>query len=238
MFDLLAFDADDTLWHNEPLYIETKEKFQKLLSSYHDPQWVAERLDEAEVRNLEHYGFGIKAFMLSMIETAIELSEGRVTGADIQQILDYGRAMLNYQPRLLEGVAETLRRLAKRYPLMVITKGDLLDQETKLARSGLAESVTHFEVVSQKTVETYQAILKRHQVRAERFLMVGNALKSDILPVIATGGYGVYIPYENTWAIENVSDPQLDRRRFFEIARISELPALLERLEGETTESS
>jgi putative hydrolase of the HAD superfamily len=178
-FDIIAFDADDTLWHNEGLFIAAQQKLKHLLAQYHSPEWVEERLFATEMRNLQHFGYGIKAFALSMIETAVELTEGRITGHEVQTIIDAAREMLTAEVELLPHAAETLALLAQHYPLMLITKGDLRDQEAKVARSGLADYFRYVEVVSDKRRETYATLLRRHNFAPERFLMVGNALRSD-----------------------------------------------------------
>jgi len=153
-FEIIAFDADDTLWHNERLYLNAQARFKELLAQYHSPEWIDERLYKAEMRNLPHFGYGIKAFALSMIETAVELTEGRISGRDIQTIIDAAKEMLAAEVELLEHVAETIARLASAYSLMVITKGDLRDQEAKIARSGLATYFRYIEIVSDKNSET------------------------------------------------------------------------------------
>lgn len=232
-FDVIAFDADDTLWQNEHLFIEAQAKFKALLSQYHSPEWVAARLYETEMRNMQHYGYGIKAFALSMIETALDLTEDRVSGADVRAILEAARAMLTAQVELVENVAETVAALAASYPLMVITKGDLRDQHTKMARSGLADHFTHVEVVSDKSAATYDRVLKRHQIAPDRFLMVGNSLKSDVLPVLALGGTAVYVPHALTWAHEAATPPSSGTEGYHEIPHLGLLPALLAALEGD-----
>ena len=230
-FDAIAFDADDTLWHNEQLYIQAQARFKQLLAQYHRPEWIEERLFQTEMRNLQHFGYGIKAFALSMIETAVELTEGRIAGSDIQTIIDSIKAMLAADVELMEHAAATLARLAETYLLMVITKGDLRDQELKIARSGLARHFRHVEIVSDKSPATYEIILRRHGVAPERFLMVGNSLRSDILPVLALGGSAVYVPYQLTWAHENVAPPAAEQPGYYEIAHLGLLPDLLDRLE-------
>jgi putative hydrolase of the HAD superfamily len=230
MFDLIAFDADDTLWHNETLYAEAQTKFKQLLAGYHSREWIEQRLYQTEMRNLQHFGYGIKAFTLSMIETAIELTEGRIQGREIGQIIDFGKEMLGAELRLLENVDEALSRLSQSYPLMIITKGDLLDQESKITRSGLAKYFRYIEVVSDKTQDSYQAILSKHSVEPARFMMVGNSLRSDILPVIALGGTAVYIPYALTWAHETTVEPVSGSKGYHEIDHIGRLPGLIEEL--------
>jgi putative hydrolase of the HAD superfamily len=230
-FDVVAFDADDTLWHSEPLYIGAQAEFKQLLAQYHSPEWIAERLYQTEMRNLQHFGYGIKAFALSMIETAVELTEGRITGADIQTIVDLARGMLTAEIEILEHVADTLAGLANTYALMLITKGDLRDQEMKIARSGLAGHFRHVEIVSDKSRDSYQLLLRRHGIAPERFLMVGNSLRADILPVLALGGSAVYVPYQLTWAHESAEPPPPGQPGYYEIEHVGLLPALLAGLE-------
>jgi putative hydrolase of the HAD superfamily len=229
-FEVIAFDADDTLWHNEYLYLDTHEKFKQLLRQYHHEEWIEQRLNETEIRNLRHFGYGIKGFTLSMIETAIELSEGRMSGAEIQAIIEFGKEMTKAPVELLDGVRETIAKLAESYELMLITKGDLFDQEAKIARSGLGDYFSRIEVVSEKNAEIYQKIVAKHGIAPERFLMVGNSLKSDILPVIAIGGHAVLIPYRTTWIHERVSLSDLEPKSYIELEQISFLPNLLDEL--------
>jgi len=226
----LAFDADDTLWHHQNLFEETQERFRALLRLYHGDAWIDTQLHETEMRNLRHFGYGVKGFMLSMVETAIQLTEGRMVGSEIQQILNIGKEMLDRPIELMPGVAQVLESLSRDYELMVITKGDLFDQETKLARSGLGPLFTKFEVVSEKDSATYAAILKRHGIGPGHFMMVGNSLKSDIQPVLDIGGRAVHVPYELQWSHDRVEGMNLDTHAYFEIASLAELPELLERL--------
>ncbi len=228
MYDVIAFDADDTLWHNEPHFHETQRRFGELLSRYHAPEWIAERLYATELRNLRHFGYGIKGFTLSMIETAIELTEGRVSGDEVRQVLEWGREMTTAPVELLDGVADTIRALAGRYRLMLVTKGDLFDQEGKLARSGLGDFFDVVEVTADKTPATYAGILQRHGVASRRFLMVGNSLRSDVLPVLDVGGTAIHIPYPLTWAHEQVDPSALEGRPFVQLERIGEVPGWLE----------
>jgi len=228
--DVIAFDADDTLWHNEHIYLNTHEKFKQLLRQYHNEEWIDQRLHETEIRNLQHFGYGIKGFTLSMIETAIELSEGRVSANEIQAIIEFGKEMLQAPVELLEGARETIAQLAESYELMLITKGDLFDQETKIARSGLGDYFSRIEVVSEKDLETYKRITAKHGIAPSRFLMVGNSLKSDILPVIAMGGQAVYIPYQTTWIHERVAVNDLEAKQYTELQQISLLTTFLDEM--------
>lgn len=207
----IAFDADDTLWRNEDIFIHAQDEFIRLLSPYHDDNYIRSHLNEVQIKNLEHFGYGIKGFTLSMIETAIELTEGRVTGNEIHEIIQLAKCMLASPVELLPNVSQVLEDLQGKYRLMVITKGDLLDQESKLARSGIADVFDAIEVVSDKTSDVYQQILQRHKIAAEEFLMVGNSLKSDILPVLDVGGQALHIPYHSTWDHELVTESTLLR---------------------------
>ena len=229
-FQIIAFDADDTLWHNERLYIAAQTKFKNLLAHYHSSEWIAERLDQTEARNLAHYGYGIKSFALSMIETAVELTEGRITGFEIQSILDAVKEMLAADVQLVERVPETLAQLAEKYALMVITKGDLHDQETKITRSGLARFFSHVEIVSDKKRADYARVLQQHNIAPERFAMVGNSLRSDILPVLELGATAIYIPHELTWTHEHADAPT-NAENFYQLEQFDALPELFAKLE-------
>jgi putative hydrolase of the HAD superfamily len=227
MIELVALDADDTLWHNEPLYTSTRDQFRALLIEYEPAALVDERLYETELRNLQHFGYGVKGFLLSMIETAIELTSGKVDSADVQRIIGWGREMLASPVTLLEGAAEAVEALARAFPLVLLTKGDLVDQESKLARSGLGAHFTGIEIVSEKDARIYRNVMKRYSVAPDRFVMVGNSLRSDILPVIEAGGHAVYVPYEVTWVHERVTEEALADAHFHRIATLGELPDVL-----------
>ena len=224
---LIAFDADDTLWENEIHFETAKDRFTHLLSSDSDPEWTERELYETEMRNLAHFGYGIKSFTLSMIETALDLTKGAVTGQQIRQILDYGKELLQTPIEPLPHVEEVLTHLSQTRPLMLLTKGDLFDQEAKIARSGLADHFTHIEIVSEKNEETYAALLQRHSIQPADFCMVGNSLKSDILPVVALGGHAVYVPYYTTWLYERVEPSEAERQQYHQISHLGELPRLL-----------
>ncbi len=227
---LVAFDADDTLWHNERLYLTAQNRFKTLLARYHSSEWIAERLDQTEMRNLPHFGYGIKSFALSMIETAVELTEGRITGQEIQILIDAAKEMLTAEVQLVERVPETLARLAEKYALMVITKGDLRDQELKIERSGLAQFFSHVEIVSDKKRANYSRVLQQHNLAPEHFAMVGNSLRSDILPVLELGATAIYIPHELTWAHEHADAPTA-APNFYEVKKFDDLPVLFAQLE-------
>lgn len=234
---LLAFDADDTLWHNEVLYQETQRQFIQLIHEQSGFEGVAEEkiiqcLFETEMRNLERYGYGIKSFTLSMVETSVELTQGGISGSSILKIVRLGQSMMQAEVRLLEGVKDVLARLASKYEIALITKGDLLDQRQKIHRSGLSDYFTYIEIVHQKSSNVYREILEKIHVKPEQFLMVGNSIKSDILPVLEIGGNAVYIPYEITWAHEHVHEVVIDSERYFELDAIGQLPELLNSLDA------
>ncbi len=214
----IGFDADDTLWQNEHFFRLTQERFASLLADHADPAMLGQRLLDAERRNLELYGFGIKGFVLSMIETAIEVTEGRVPGSVIAQILEAGREMLAHPVDLLPGRGETLEALTGRYRLVLITKGDLFDQERKIAASGLAELFDGIEIVSDKSPSSYERIFDRHGDGAARAMMVGNSLKSDVVPALEAGAWGVFVPHDLTWELEHAEEPvksfSLSQRQF------------------------
>lgn len=230
MFDVIAFDADDTLWHNEPLFQSAQERYKGLLEQYHSPEWIAERLFETEVRNHKHFGYGIKGYTLSMIETAIELTEGRVSGSEIQQIIEYAKQILAAEVKLLDHVGQVIRQLADSHTLMIITKGDLFNQEAKIERSKLAQYFEHIEVVSEKNSDTYRNILGKYSIDPRRFLMVGNSLKFDILPVVKLGGQAVHIPYHVSWILDQVEAAELEHVKFHCCTHMGELPELLAKL--------
>lgn len=229
----IGFDADDTLWHNENIFEHTHERYRALLAQYHDAATVERTLFATEMRNLELYGYGVKGFTLSAIETAIHLTAGRIGADEIQHLIDLGREMLAHPVELLPGVTEALAALAARHRLLLITKGDLRDQERKLAKSGLAPHFRHVEILSEKNESTYAEILRRHGLAPTRFMMVGNSLKSDILPVLALGGIGVHVPYRLTWAAERVDEMPRAVGRFFRLDAIDGLAAVVAGLAGE-----
>ena len=231
-FDIIAFDADDTLWHNESLFATTKDKLKKLLTPYCSPEIIQQRLDETEIRNLRYFGYGVKAFTLSMIESAIELTDGQIQGHEIRQLINFGKDMLTTPVRLLDHVKQVIPTLAKSYQLMIITKGDLFDQEAKIARSGLSHYFTHVEIVSNKTPEIYQAILEKYDIVPERFLMVGNSLRSDVFPVLEIGGRAIYIPYHITWVHEAVTEQEKAQQTYAECDHIGLLPELIRSLQA------
>ena len=232
MIELVALDADDTLWHNEPLYTGCREQFHALLARYIPDGTFEEQLYRVEMRNLSHFGYGVKGFVLSMIETAIELTDGRIDTADISTIIEWGRQMLGAPIELLDGVREAVEMLASDYSIILVTKGDLLHQETKLARSGLGHLFRGIEIVSEKDPAVYRRIMDRYTVAPDRFVMVGNSLRSDVVPVIQAGGHAVYIPYAISWVHERVPAEALVDVHFHEIPHLRDLPRLLSQIPG------
>ena len=230
MITTIGFDADDTLWHNESIFEAAHERYRALLGRWHDAATIDRRLFATEMRNLELYGYGIKAHALSCIETAIELSNGDIRAAEIREIIAGAQAMLAHPVELLDGAAEVVAGLAGTYPLLLITKGDLRDQERKLAKSGLAQHFLHIEIVAEKNAETYARVLRRLQIRPEQFLMVGNSLKSDILPALDLGAAAVLVPYHLLWQGEEIAPAPVPTGRFSQLATLRELPAIVERL--------
>lgn len=199
---IVAFDADDTLWHNEDQFDSTHREFERLLADWAAPEVVDARLYETEMRNLARYGYGAKSFMLSMTETAIDLSDGAISGTAIGRIIELGHAILDRPAELLDGVTDVLDEVAH-HTLMLITKGDLYAQHARIAESGLAERFWRIEVVAEKDVDTYARLLDLHRVPVGEFVMVGNSLRSDVLPVVELGARGVHVPYHVTWAHEH-----------------------------------
>jgi putative hydrolase of the HAD superfamily len=223
----IALDADDTLWHNESIFHLTQQKYFALLQEYGDADHMMARLLEVERKNLALYGYGVKGFTLSMIETAIDLTRGAVPAKTIHEIMGLGRAMLEHPVEPLPGVAETLAALHGKVRLVMITKGDLLNQEQKLARSGLGEQFDAIEIVSEKDAATYRRIATRHGIAVESAVMIGNSLKSDVLPALEAGLWGIHIPYHITWAHER-AEPPADSPRYVKLDSITQVPAWLQ----------
>ena len=225
-FKVIGFDADDTLWANEPFYQDVEKEFCQIMKPYLTEKETSEELFKTEMQNLENYGYGAKGFLLAMIETALRATEGKITSAEINQILDIGKTLLTMPIQLLEGVENVLQKLQGSYKLILITKGDLLDQERKLQKSGLIDYFHHIEIMSDKHENNYKKLLARLDIQPEEFLMVGNSIKSDILPVINIGAKAVHIPFEVTWQHEsNQSMP--DSETFISVSEISEILNLL-----------
>ena len=232
---VIGFDADDTLWHNESIFEDAHKRYCELLARWHDAETVERTLFATEMRNLEQFGYGIKSHALSSIETAIALTQGGISAEEIHAIVDLAKGMLDHPVELLEGAAEVLPALAKRHRLVLITKGDLRDQERKVRKSGLEAHFQEIEIISEKDTKVYRRLLARHGIAPAEFLMVGNSLKSDILPVLDLGGRGVYVPYRITWQAERAEPPPeaAAAGRFFTIPNLRALPDLLEKISGE-----
>ena len=225
---LIAFDADDTLWPNQPHFDHVENQLFNILARCGDAASIGARLYEVQRRNMQLFGYGAKSLMLAMIETAIQLTDGAVTGAEIQQLLDLGKRLLDFPIEPLPGVVTVLTALKQRgQPLMVLTKGDLFDQESKLARSGLGDFFDYVEIVSEKDAATYRRVLARRGLAPADFLMIGNSLKSDVLPVLQVGGQAIHVPYHTTWHHEEVPAEQLVGLDFRRVEALADVLAYL-----------
>lgn len=223
---VIAFDADDTLWVNEPYFREAEEKVCRLLEDYLPMHSTAKELYKTEVANLPLYGYGGKGFMLSMIEAALSISQKTVDVAVIEKIIEIGKELLDHPVQLLDGVEETLQRLQPHYRLVVATKGDLLEQQRKLDKSGLAFYFHHIEIMSEKHPDGYQQLLRHLDIAANEFMMIGNSLKSDVLPVLSIGAHAVHIPFHTTWLHEQI-DHHVQHPQFYTCQQLSEVADLL-----------
>jgi len=219
---VIAFDADDTLWVNEPYFQETEKKFCALLEDYLPHHSVQKELFKIEMQNLPLYGYGIKGFMLSMVEAALKVSENTVPLSVIEKAIDYGKELLSKPIELLEGVEEVLQKSRSKYRLVVATKGDLLDQERKLKKSGLEHYFHHIEIMSDKKENDYLKLIKHLDIDASAFMMVGNSLKSDVLPVLEIGGHAVHVPYHTTWAHEKI-EGAIEHANFRQVESIQDI---------------
>lgn len=226
---VIAFDADDTLWVNEPFFREAEEKFAELLEDFLPRHSSIKELYRTEIGNLNLYGYGIKGFMLSMIETAMRISDQKISVRLIEKILEIGREMLEKPVELLPGVEEVLKELNGDFRIVLATKGDLLDQERKLKKSGLSHHFHHIEIMSDKKNSDFEKLLKHLDIESSEFLMLGNSLKSDILPVLDLGGYGIHVPFHITWEHEMI-DHEVSHDRFFEVAKISDAITVIQNL--------
>jgi len=222
---VIAFDADDTLWVNEPYFQETEEKFCELLAPYLSRHTLSQELFKTEIANLRLYGYGIKGYILSMIEAALLISNNTIGNEAIAKILQYGKELLEKPIELIDGVEETLQALQERFKLVVATKGDLLDQRRKLHNSGLGKYFHHIEVMSDKQERDYLDLVKRLEIAASEFLMIGNSLKSDVLPVLGIGGHAIHIPFHTTWAHERV-DHKVEHANFRDFEKIAQVLSL------------
>lgn len=227
MFKLIAFDADDTLWTNEEHYLAVQKKFAECLQIEMTSEEIDQVLLQTEIRNVPIYGYGVKSFALSMIETAIQLTDGQVSAQTIHTILNDIKAMLTAEIELYPNVKDVIRNLAQDYPLAIITKGDLLHQQSKVDRSGLMSFIDHVEIVNEKTPDSYRQFLEGVNVQPQQFIMIGNSLRSDVLPVAAIGGVGVHIPSAFTWAHEQPDPQQAVNGSYHLLEQISQLPALI-----------
>lgn len=230
MIEIIGFDADDTLWHNEILYSQAKDQFEEILAPYTQADRIRPRLDEIEEWNVRHYGYGIKSFALSMVEAAIEISDGQIEANRLGRILDVVKEMLYADVKQIGPVEPTLQALVQQYPLMLITKGDFFEQHRKIERSGLAKYFKYVEIVVDKTPEVYRGVLAKYHLEPGKFLMVGNSMRSDILPVLEIGGQAVYIPYFTTWSHEIVEESEENTAKYYTIDQLSELPELIKTL--------
>jgi putative hydrolase of the HAD superfamily len=230
MLEVIAFDADDTLWHNEQFYQATKKKLQDLLSPEYDPERVMEKINEYDVGNLSVFGYGVKSFILSLIESALDVTGGEISGEIVQQIINFGKQMLSNEVLLFDDAHQILGELSVSFDLMLITKGENVEQQMKIKRSGLAEYFKYIEIVSDKNSHTYHEILRKFEIHPRHFLMIGNSLKSDILPVLDIGGEAVFIPAELTWFHEAEVDSDLSEDDYYEIENLSQLPALIHQI--------
>ena len=219
---IIAFDADDTLWVNEPYFQETEQKFCALLEDYLPHHSVQQELFKVEMQNLPLYGYGIKGFMLSMVEAAMIVSDKTVPIAVIEKAIEYGKELLAKPIELLDGVEEVLKKLKSDYRLVVATKGDLLDQERKLKKSGLEHYFHHIEIMSDKKEKDYLKLIKHLDIQPSEFLMIGNSLKSDILPVLEIGGHAIHVPYHTTWAHEKI-EGTIEHANFKQVESIQEV---------------
>ncbi|ABB31242.1 Haloacid dehalogenase domain protein hydrolase [Geobacter metallireducens RCH3] len=234
MIEIIAFDGDDTLWHEAPLFQSSVMKFQELLAGYHDNDKLHDLISDKAVSNLKHFGYGIKGFTLSLIETALDVTEDRIPAEKIRNILELGKEMMNAPIDLLDGAKETVDLLSRTYRLILLTKGDLFHQEAKVARSGLGNYFHQLEIVAKKDDHIYERILNKYGIAGDKFMMVGNSVPSDILPALKVGAYAAHIPYHLEWAHETVSDEKRlelqEHQRCFLLETLHSLPEVLNQL--------
>ena len=226
---VIGFDADDTLWVNETYFREAELEFAKLLSPYETANKIDQELFKKEIDNLPLYGYGIKGFVLSMVESALEISNGNVSNVTIQKILEIGKDMLNKPVELLEGVEKVLHTLSKDFRLIVVTKGDLLDQERKLEKSGLLDYFHHIEILSDKQESNYSKLLNHLDIKPSEFLMIGNSLKSDILPLVNIKAKAIHVPFHTTWIHEQVNDTETQDKSYKTVESLLEVIPMLGR---------
>lgn len=234
MIEIIAFDGDDTLWHDMPHFQSSVMKFKEILAGFHENDRIHDILSDKAVSNLKHFGYGVKGFTLSLIETALDVTEDGIPAAQIRDILELGKQMMNAPINLLEGVRETVDLLSRTYKLILLTKGDLFHQEAKVARSGLGDYFHQLEIVTKKDDHIFERILNKYGVGADQFLMVGNSIPSDILPALETGAYAAHIPYHLEWVHETVQDEKRmklqEHQRYFLLDRFRSLPEVLNKI--------
>ena len=234
MIEIIAFDGDDTLWHEAPLFQSSVTKFKELLEGYHESDSIHQILSDKAVSNLKYFGYGVKGFTLSLIETALDVTEDRIPASRIRDIVELGKEMMSSPIDLVDGAKETIYLLSRRYRMILLTKGDLFHQEAKVARSGLGDYFHQLEIVAKKDDHMYQRILKKYGICADQFLMVGNSVPSDILPALEVGSYAAHIPYHLEWVHEKVQDEKriklLEHKRYFLLDSIRLLPELLNQI--------
>lgn len=223
---VVAFDADDTLWDNEPFFQNTENKFCQLFEDYLPRHTVSRELYQTEIKNISLYGYGVKAFMLSMIETAIRISGKTVKAEIIEKVIEFGREHLEMPVELMNDVKDVLSALKGRYKLVMATKGDLLDQERKLKKSGLESYFHHIEIMSEKKEDDFKKLIRHLDIRPDEFIMIGNSIKSDIIPVLNVGGHGIHIPYHLTWKFEK-AEARVDHPNFRQVGKIGDVLAYL-----------
>ena len=228
MIKIIAFDGDDTLWHNEEGYLNAAKRFEELMAQQYGLLNVDGEIYKTERNNLERFGYGVKSYTISMVETAVRLTEGAIMGQHVAEIIQYGKDILSQEIRLVDGAQDMLSQLGSKYSLSLITKGDQFEQESKINRSGLAGFFDHVDIVSQKNPETYSHLLDKYGCPPAEFWMVGNALRSDIMPVVKIGGTAVYVPHELTWEHENQLEEPPDGEHFIQIERLADLAAVID----------
>lgn len=224
---VISFDADDTLWQNEKLFRQTEQKFCNLMRHYTNKENALKILWEMEVKNIPLYGYGIKAFVLDMLKAGLKISKNKLTSKETKKIINLGTSLLKSPIVLFDGAENTLEKLSKKYKLIVTTKGDLLEQENKIYRSGLTKYLHHIEVMSEKNKKSYARLIKELNIKPEEFLMVGNSVKSDILPVLSLGAKAVFIPSKFTWFYEDGDASKISSKNYLKIENISQLLKLL-----------
>ncbi|MGA9531788.1 MAG: HAD family hydrolase [Anaerolineales bacterium] len=230
MFDWIGFDADDTLWQNEIHYRQARAEFEEIMAGYGQGEGVDEVVNRVELENLSYYGYGAIGFVVSLIEAGIEITNGDISAADIQRLLDLSKEMISAEAELLPGAEQLVTELSQQYPLLLVTKGDLRHQTQKVERSGLRGYFKAVEVVSEKNPDVYRKLLERHAILPDHFLMVGNSMRSDILPVLTIGGYAAHVAHSMTWDHEVAEAPYENQRRFLSVDQLSELPSAMEAL--------